>query len=561
MLINSMNTTGKMNSESNESSRTTAKTIGDEGHTSNVSRHEESSDALSMDDGQKSVQHSADETNVGQSEVETKDNARADGSSGQSGKTGKKKDGKQKHCTEGCKVKNSDNMVRCCVCAHWYHMKCLKLSEADISGVWPCFKCRNMARDIRNANDKIDVLTELVQTLVTSMEGNSDNLRTIKSQYAQMEDDNKLLKRKNEALETEVKELKRRLNSAEHQTSTAKKTLILGSSLIRNLDEHKLHDTDVLCLRGAKVADLAKELEMVRSSPRTYSRILLLGGGNDASQDEEHVDLEQAISQCKTMVNTAKEICDNVCIVAIPPRLQPTHANENIMTLNANLLALAQETEVHFIDNPKSLFLSNGEVNDGYLYDNVHLNIKGANKLAHSMGLKGNNKNAMDMCSVNACQSSPVSWTNKKVDTQRSTSQQKTRHALGNGSRNADHGSGTGATKNSDTTANSKAATPNDSFDAPFWARARGKVKRHTRKETSYAQVTRSENRVMPDYCLYCGEENHATNQCRHRKKSNVMTVKGLVTRVNFATCIETMARKIGHGWKLNLIGMHPTLW
>ena len=77
-----------MNGESYESSRTTTKTIGDEGHTSNVSRHEESCDALSMDGGQNSVQHSADETNVGQSEVETKDTARADGSSGQSGKTG-----------------------------------------------------------------------------------------------------------------------------------------------------------------------------------------------------------------------------------------------------------------------------------------------------------------------------------------------------------------------------------------------------------------------------------------------------------------------------------------
>ena len=42
-----------------------------------------------------------------------------------------------------------------------------------------------MARDIRSANDKMDVLTELVQTLVTSMEGNGDNLRTIQSQYAQ----------------------------------------------------------------------------------------------------------------------------------------------------------------------------------------------------------------------------------------------------------------------------------------------------------------------------------------------------------------------------------------
>ena len=189
------------------------------------------------------------------------------------------------------------------------------------------------------------------------------------------------------------------------------------------------------------------------------------------------------------------------------------------MTLNGNLLALAHETEVHYIDNPKSLFLSNGEVNDGYLYDNVHINIKGANKLAQSMGLKGNNKNVMDMCSVNASQSSPMSWTNKNVDTQHRTSQHNTHYALANGSRNADHGPGTGATKNCDTKLNSKAATLNDSFDAPFWATARGKVKRHTHKETSYAQVTRSENRVIPDYCLYCGEENHATNQCRHRKK------------------------------------------
>ena len=134
-----------------------------------------------------------------------------------------------------------------------------------------------------------------------------------------MEEENKTLKRKNEALETEVKELKRRLHSGEHQTRTAKKTLILGSSLVRNFDKLKLQDTKVLCLRGAKVADLAKELELVKSSPTTYSRILLLGGGNDASLDEEHVDLEQVISQYKTMVNSAKEICDNVCIVATPP--------------------------------------------------------------------------------------------------------------------------------------------------------------------------------------------------------------------------------------------------
>ena len=276
-------------------------------------------------------------------------------------------------------------MVRCCVCAHWYHMKCLKLVRADISAVWPCFKCRNMVLDIRSANDKIDLLTELIRTLVTSMEGNCDDLRIIQSQYAQIEEDNKISKRKNEALETEVKDLKQWLNSTEHQTRTAKKTLVLGSSLVRNFDEQKLQDTEVFFLRGAKVTDLAKELQLVRSSPRTYSYIPLLGGGNDASLDEEHVGLGTSDLTVQTMVNTAKEILDDM-YCGHPTTITTNSSPWKYHDPECKLAGLIPGIKGALYRQPKPLCVCNGEVNDGYLYDNAYLNIKGANKLVHSIG-------------------------------------------------------------------------------------------------------------------------------------------------------------------------------
>ena len=109
------------------------------------------------------------------------------------------------------------------------------------------------------------------------------------------------------------------------------------------------------------------------------------------------------------MVQTAKSICSDINVVAIPPRFEPPHATGNIAALNANLVTLAQQCGVKYIENPKSFFLSNGDINDGYYYDKVHLTIKGSNKLAHSLGLVSRRSDSEDMCSINASQSSPKS--------------------------------------------------------------------------------------------------------------------------------------------------------
>ena len=52
---------------------------------------------------------------------------------------------------------------------------------------------------------------------------------------------------------------------------------------MRNFDQNKLKDTAVICLRGAKVWNLHNELREIKDSGKEHQRVILLGGGNDAS--------------------------------------------------------------------------------------------------------------------------------------------------------------------------------------------------------------------------------------------------------------------------------------
>ena len=57
-----------------------------------------------------------------------------------------------RHCIDDCKVQGlaADlEMVRCCSCARWYHLKCVALPPDEL-GVWPCPDCRHLARDVKS---------------------------------------------------------------------------------------------------------------------------------------------------------------------------------------------------------------------------------------------------------------------------------------------------------------------------------------------------------------------------------------------------------------------------
>ena len=97
------------------------------------------------------------------------------------------------HCTISCKA-NTNNMIKCCLCSTWYHMKCLKLGENDIGGAWNCPECGRMPSNVKVIDSKIDTLTELVRSLIQTR---NEDRKTYRKNFVKLEEENALLQRQN----------------------------------------------------------------------------------------------------------------------------------------------------------------------------------------------------------------------------------------------------------------------------------------------------------------------------------------------------------------------------
>ena len=185
-----------------------------------------------------------------------------------------------------------------------------------------------------------------------------------------------------------------------------KKNLIIGSSLLRNFDEAKLEKTEVRCLRGAYVTDIAKEVDAMASEGSSFSRMTLLCGGNDASLPADKMNLESTMDCYRNVISVAKTLAEEVVVTEIPPRQNPPEAQGNIALLNAALVDLSEQMCVKYTTNNELFVLNNGDINDGYLVDGTHLTLKGANRLAHTMGLKSRLPDK-SVCSLHPQQTAP----------------------------------------------------------------------------------------------------------------------------------------------------------
>ena len=93
------------------------------------------------------------------------------------------------------------DLIRCCFCGKWYHVKCLKLSTDEIGGVWPCFDCRTLSSDLKRTQSYIITLMDQVQHLVDS---HDKEIKQLRYRHEHLEKCNKELKEKNEELEIEI---------------------------------------------------------------------------------------------------------------------------------------------------------------------------------------------------------------------------------------------------------------------------------------------------------------------------------------------------------------------
>jgi SMC interacting uncharacterized protein involved in chromosome segregation len=224
-----------------------------------------------------------------------------------------------------------------------------------------------MHNDVKAVKSDCDTLKAECIALKDECKTSSDALNAIKTECEN-------LKKDNAALKTQVSSLSQQLSQRVWQGFTNnddQMSLLIGDSLIKDIDEDKLVKTQVTSLPGAKLTDVMKHLQ---DNDRTYSSITCCIGTNDCACDlfageEVSETLKNVVEVAKSKVNDPKD----VRIVSVPPRTDSDDYQENVDVLNTCLSAIASDGGVSFINNDPTFKLNDGSVNDGYLLgDGLH---------------------------------------------------------------------------------------------------------------------------------------------------------------------------------------------
>ena len=394
-------------------------------------------------------------------------------------------DGKTKKGTK------SLDMTRCCFCMYWFHDECMKLKKEE-NVIWYCTSCRLMPANISKLLNEISAMREDINTLVIDNHVSQESLKKIETKC----DD---LTKENATLRTQVTSLSNQLQQKVWQTFTNNdhQSLLIGDSLIRNVDEQKLVNTQVTSLPGAKVTDVLKHL---RDNDADFNNILCCVGTNDCTNDD--FDGDAIAKTYKSIVEIAKaKVSDpkSIKLVSIPPRCDSKTYQERVDTLNACLASIATDDGLTFINNDSTFKLGDGTPNDGYLLnDGIHLSDKGTNRLVRNMQLKVNQK------AING---------NVVKKKQQNTKQLR------------------------DTRLDSAPVNVESNWkEVPYRRSTRPPFRRSAISDGQRPNVEYGDRADHGKMCWFCGERNHISTNCRHGKRIFCYTCQGEGHKAKFCS-------------------------
>ena len=220
--------------------------------------------------------------------------------------------------------------------------------------------------------------------LVEMVQGMTSSMTRLQEQHdrAMADERHQKLAAENEDLRQRISDLSRQASSDHwRQLKSPHGTVIIGSSINRDISEEKLVATQCICRRRGVIKDLQEALDSLPMET-PFSRIILIGGGNDCDTDNDDLDISSITAQYKDLVECAKGKATNVTICSVCPRNKTPAVSQRIDSLNAGLKGIASDLEVDFLNNDPIFHLQGGTLNDGYLLaDGVHLTCPATNRL------------------------------------------------------------------------------------------------------------------------------------------------------------------------------------
>ena len=156
------------------------------------------------------------------------------------------------HCVENrCKHdrKEAGDMIRCVLCAIWFHHSCVELDASMPDRVWSCPSCRTIRRDVSSIKQTLEEVMGLLTTQTDIMKGLTESLKNKTAECESLRQENVKLREKTDEL-----------NKLIDEGSTHMRSILLGSSIIRDVDQEKLVNTDVICKCGGLIGDIQEEV-------------------------------------------------------------------------------------------------------------------------------------------------------------------------------------------------------------------------------------------------------------------------------------------------------------
>ena len=268
--------------------------------------------------------------------------------------------------------------------------------------------------------------------------------------------------------------------------------MLLGDSLIRDINPEALTNVDVKCMRGAQTDDMC---QFLNETGRSYNQVILVAGTNNCSTDSTP---EEVVTKVDHIVKVAKQFSkEPVLLSSICPRTDNSSYQDKVESVNA-VLSSIETPYLKFVNNDQTFRLQDGSINDGYLHaDGLHLSSSGSERLARNLNI-GSYADIV----IKRSYSKPRQTNNHKHN-----NNQKSQMASSHGKRHQSSGS-----RHSTSYKPVAALSHHGKQNTSAWPRP----------STRHGHTRADANLNLPRdsyYCSFCGEQSHTTDLCFHGKR------------------------------------------